>query len=289
VDYAYVKMKEGKKLSEEEVDNLFRAIWFEGKEYRPVRWFSPRSEVRMQFSRTEMRIAETAQWTFSPKRVREVGRAEWRSFLNGLLMPNVYAMLRSEIRSLLPLLSNPSKIGTHMQQISLILEGVPKEGDETIGLLTDILAKSKLISVLLVIPDTSSQKLSKLNGELIQKVQKKRKIKTGVNLVVSGQVKEVIPFLSQTGGNALVCDMRKDGKNNLESLASGAVKAKRGGQVLLVYNDASLSQQAYVLLASVNTLLEQKKIGVWSALNILNSIENLEIQAIAQKVIEQAA
>jgi len=176
-----------------------------------------------------------------------------------------------------------------MQQISLILEGVPKEGDETIGLLTDILAKSKLISVLLVIPDTSSQKLSKLNGELIQKVQKKRKIKTGVNLVVSSQVKEVIPFLSQTGGNALVCDMRKDGKNNLESLASGAVKAKRGGQVLLVYNDASLSQQAYVLLASVNTLLEQKKIGVWSALNILNSIENLEIQAIAQKVIEQAA
>ena len=255
---------------------------------------SSRSEARLTDS--EIGVARGAtQNVLRQLRVLQIGREMFGKTMDQL-MPSAYAMARSEARpNIAKLLTDPVKLESGLGQVSMIFGSIPQKGDPVRQRLVEIMAKSKFLEFQIVVPGAARIELGAFQAALVKEVHKARVLKGGVNLDVTSVETDITRFVGGYPENALVYDMREDDGAALKVLAPDVLKAGRGKQVLSVYSDKgmTLTQRSLGLIASINTLLEQKDIDALKGVQPLSAImklaENLQIAIEADKSLASAA
>ena len=246
-----------------------------------------RAEVRL--TDAEKQVAHRAGDMF---RIGRFAREElWKAL--EALNPVAYAMERAEVRANLEkLLTDPAKLRSGQEQISVVFKDIPQLTRAEIRALVDVMAKSKFLAFQIVVPGAAPAELNLFKEALVRKVNKVRTVKGGVNLSVVSDEASISKFVGRHSENALIFDMR-EGAEVLAKLMPDVSKAGRGKETLFVYSDRALplAQKSYALLAAINALLEKHiPKELQAASHILRDFaENLRIAAAADQSILQAA
>ncbi len=261
----------------------------------PVSREERRSEHRL--SDAEIWVAhEAAKDVFAAPRVLEIGREMFMKTMDQL-MPSAHAMTRSEKRvSVEKLLTDPTKLESGRQQVSVIFGAIPQKEDSVLKRLVEVMAKSKL-QFQVVVPGALPADLEQFHGALIRKVQETRGIQGGVDVKVVSEETAITGFAKQNSENALVYDLREDNGEALRVLEPAVSISNQGKRMLFVFSDKgmTLTQKSYGLIAAINTLLEQKPEeqnrlhGVQSLSVIFKLAENLQKFAEAARSLASAA
>jgi hypothetical protein len=243
----------------------------------------------------EIGVARAAAYVLRQERVLAIGRAELGRVLDSLV-PAAHAMkIRtpgSGTRAAKDLLMDPVKLESGREQVAVIFDAVPAANDPVLQTLVVLIANSKFLFQI-IIPGVSKTELGEFSRMLMKMAQKARKAGGRIDLSVDSDEMKIAGFFGRNSEGGLVYDLRGDEGAGLRSLAPSLAKAGRGKRVLSVYNDKgmTLSQRSYGLIASLNTLLENKDLprGVQPLSAILLLAENIQIAAEAARSLASAA
>jgi HAD superfamily hydrolase (TIGR01509 family) len=239
--------------------------------------------------RSEQRVAvDVAEGVFRVSTVLAMGKAELRSLLDRL-MPNAFANETRDQKLETVATDVLAKAGNAPFQVSVTLNGKFSLNNPVAQSLIEILIRKPAMLVQIVVPGATIPEVMYLRQELTKKVLVGRREQgsdtKGINLVVTAETAEILGFLKANQERALVYNMRENSRTELESLAPKAGKS----EALFVFDDVSLGQKAYALLAALDRLFDQNKLpqGVQSAAGLLAA--NLQIASAAAQEIASAA
>ncbi len=256
---------------------------------------SPAESQKRILDPNEIGVARAAAYVLRQERVLAIGRAELGRVLDSLV-PAAHAMkIRtpgSGTRAAKDLLMDPVKLESGREQVAVIFDAVPAANDPVLQTLVVLIANSKFLFQI-IIPGVSKTELGEFSRMLMKMAQKARKAGGRIDLSVDSDEMKIAGFFGRNSEGGLVYDLRGDEGAGLRSLAPSLAKAGRGKRVLSVYNDKgmTLSQRSYGLIASLNTLLENKDLprGVQPLSAILLLAENIQIAAEAARSLASAA
>ena len=236
------------------------------------------SDVNRILTPSKVEITRVARYIFDPE-ILSRGRDVFNRLLESLV-PTLYA--KDRIKDYSPIFSDDmAMVGN---TASLIFDNVPDTNSDIVQAVIQFMARNKFIPFQIVVPGANIKELLDLKRNMEKEVLViSRK---GIKLDIANGELFVSQFIEEkTKERALVFDSRKDG---FEFLSRIGTSLKEVG-VFRVYNDTSVTEEAYALLAAIEDLGKLKRIpkGVKRAFDILS--ERLESWKQIRQIIEQAA
>jgi hypothetical protein len=235
--------------------------------------------------RSEMRVAvDTAEGVFRQSKVLAMGKTA----LNGMLaslMPQAYAMTVQGIDYGPMFAALDTGYGT---PVSVVFEKIPALSEPITQALAQFLAANRFIKFYVVVPGAGAQEVLKFKKDLEALILQKAKKAVSVHVVSDAAL---IPDLISKNAfdRALIYDIRAEGASSLQALEAGLKERKILDSTMRVYDLSEGAQKPAAFFATLHEFFNLKKVSpqIRSALEILS--HSLGIQAMAQKLIEQAA